>query len=92
MAQKRGGFRDVALSRRMARAPAGGSEPVRTIPALWRFPVKSMRGEELDAADVGEGGIVDDRAYALVDGKRRPGDDAPPCGGRSSAPRRRRDL
>jgi uncharacterized protein YcbX len=43
------------------------SEPVGTIRALWRFPVKSMLGEELDAADVGEGGIVGDRAYALVD-------------------------
>jgi uncharacterized protein len=43
------------------------SEPVGTIGALWRFPVKSMLGEELDAADVSEGGIVGDRAYALVD-------------------------
>ena len=43
------------------------SEPVGTIRALWRFPVKSMLGEELDAADVGEGGIVGDRAYAIRD-------------------------
>jgi uncharacterized protein YcbX len=43
------------------------SEPVGTIRALWRFPVKSMLGEELDDADLGEGGIVGDRAYALVD-------------------------
>jgi len=43
------------------------SEPVGTIRALWRFPVKSMRGEELDAADLSDGGIVGDRAYALVD-------------------------
>ena len=43
------------------------TEPVGTIGALWRFPVKSMLGEELDAADVSEGGIVGDRAYALVD-------------------------
>jgi uncharacterized protein len=41
------------------------SEPVGTIRALWRFPVKSMRGEELDAADLTEGGIVGDRAYAI---------------------------
>ena len=39
------------------------SERVGTIRALWRFPVKSMLGEELDAADLGEGGIVGDRAY-----------------------------
>jgi uncharacterized protein YcbX len=43
------------------------SEPVGTVRALWRFPVKSMLGEELDAADLGEGGVVGDRAYALVD-------------------------
>ncbi|HEY3191432.1 MAG TPA: MOSC N-terminal beta barrel domain-containing protein [Solirubrobacterales bacterium] len=42
-------------------------EPVGTIRALWRFPVKSMRGEELDAADLGEGGIVGDRAFAIRD-------------------------
>src|SRR3989442_6784177 len=43
------------------------SEPVGTIRALWRFPVKSMLGEELDAAGLGEGGIVGDRAYAIRD-------------------------
>jgi uncharacterized protein len=43
------------------------SEPVGTIAALWRFPVKSMTGEELDAVDVSEGGVVGDRAYALRD-------------------------
>jgi uncharacterized protein len=43
------------------------SESVGTIQALWRFPVKSMLGEELDAADLSEGGVVGDRAYALRD-------------------------
>jgi uncharacterized protein YcbX len=43
------------------------SETVGTIRALWRFPVKSMLGEEVHAAEVGEGGIVGDRAYAIVD-------------------------
>jgi uncharacterized protein len=43
------------------------SEPVGTIEALWRFPVKSMLGEELDAVDLREGGVVGDRAYALRD-------------------------
>ena len=43
------------------------SEPVGTIRALWRFPVKSMLGEELDAADLGEAGVVGDRAYAIRD-------------------------
>jgi uncharacterized protein YcbX len=43
------------------------SERVGTIGALWRFPVKSMLGEELEAVDLGEGGIVGDRGYAVRD-------------------------
>ena len=43
------------------------SERVGTVRGLWRFPVKSMLGEELEAADLGEGGVVGDRAYAIVD-------------------------
>src|SRR5256714_11999011 len=43
------------------------SKPVGTIGALWRFPVKSMLGEELEAVDLSEGGVVGDRAYALRD-------------------------
>jgi uncharacterized protein YcbX len=43
------------------------SKPVGTIRALWRYPVKSMLGETLDAVDLGEGGVVGDRAYALRD-------------------------
>jgi hypothetical protein len=33
------------------------SERVGTIPALWRYPVKSMLGEELYAVDLSEGGL-----------------------------------
>ena len=40
---------------------------VGTITALWRYPVKSMMGEELDASAVTEQGMLGDRAYALVD-------------------------
>ena len=43
------------------------SERVGTVRGLWRFPVKSMLGEELEAVDLGEGGVVGDRAYAIVD-------------------------
>lgn len=35
--------------------------------ALWRYPVKSMMGEELNATQVIEQGLVGDRAYALID-------------------------
>jgi hypothetical protein len=35
--------------------------------SLWRYPVKSMMGEELNAAEVTERGLRGDRAYAVVD-------------------------
>ena len=37
--------------------------------SLWRYPVKSMMGEELNATEVTTRGLRGDRAYALVDGK-----------------------
>lgn len=37
------------------------------VEALYRYPVKSMLGEEIDATTVGERGLLGDRAYALVD-------------------------
>ena len=40
---------------------------VGSIARLWRFPVKSMRGERLEQAELTERGIVGDRAYALTD-------------------------
>jgi hypothetical protein len=33
--------------------------------SLWRYPVKSMRGEELDAAFVGFAGVYGDRLFAF---------------------------
>jgi uncharacterized protein YcbX len=38
-----------------------------TVGALWRYPVKSMLGEELDIAEVTERGVLGDRGYACVD-------------------------
>ncbi|MGH9777936.1 MAG: MOSC domain-containing protein [Candidatus Acidiferrales bacterium] len=35
--------------------------------SLWRYPVKSMAGEELEAVEVTARGLSGDRAYALVD-------------------------
>jgi len=43
------------------------SESVGTIGALWRFPVKSMLGEEVAEAELSESGIIGDRVYALRD-------------------------
>jgi uncharacterized protein YcbX len=40
---------------------------VGTIAALWRYPVKSMIGEEVRSSAVTEQGLLGDRAYALVD-------------------------
>ena len=38
-----------------------------SVQSLWRYPVKSMAGEALDAVAVGSRGLAGDRAYALVD-------------------------
>lgn len=38
-----------------------------SVAALWRYPVKSMLGEELEVAEVTERGLPGDRGYALVD-------------------------
>jgi len=46
---------------------AAESEAVGAVVSLWRYPVKSMMGEELNAAEVTERGLLGDRAYALVD-------------------------
>jgi len=37
------------------------------VAALYRYPVKSMLGEELPECTIGEAGIPGDRAYAVVD-------------------------
>ena len=43
------------------------NEVVGTVSGVWRFPVKSMQGEELQQAELTERGVLGDRAYALVD-------------------------
>ncbi|MBF2000074.1 MAG: MOSC domain-containing protein [Synechococcales cyanobacterium M58_A2018_015] len=45
----------------------GSAGFVGTLVSLWRYPVKSMLGEELNAALVSDRGLVGDRAYALID-------------------------
>src|SRR6184192_1118761 len=43
------------------------SENVGSVATLWRFPVKSMGGEQLSEAEVTKRGVLGDRAYALID-------------------------
>lgn len=35
--------------------------------SLWRYPVKSMMGEELHTTSVTDGGLLGDRVYAVID-------------------------
>src|SRR3569832_2235662 len=42
-------------------------EDIGSVAALWRFPVKSMGGEQLDRVEVSAGGVIGDRAYGLID-------------------------
>lgn len=41
--------------------------PAGSVRSVWRYPVKSMLGEELEACEVTERGFRGDRAFALVD-------------------------
>src|SRR3990172_3801758 len=45
----------------------GGLTTVGHVVSLWRYPVKSMMGEELNSSEVTQRGLLGDRAYALVD-------------------------
>jgi uncharacterized protein YcbX len=49
------------LSNRLVAAETG------TVVGLWRYPVKSMMGEELNATEITERGLLGDRQFALVD-------------------------
>jgi uncharacterized protein YcbX len=41
--------------------------PIATLSSLWRYPIKSMMGEEINAASITTHGLFGDRAMALVD-------------------------
>jgi hypothetical protein len=55
------------MTTRTAGATSAPVTTVGAVVALWRYPVKSMLGEELNAAELTDRGLVGDRAYALVD-------------------------
>lgn len=38
-----------------------------SLASLWRYPIKSMMGEELNSAIITDNGILGDRSYALLD-------------------------
>lgn len=55
------------LHQSRTRRPTWPNATQGSVASLWRYPVKSMLGEELTATEVIERGLLGDRAYALVD-------------------------
>jgi uncharacterized protein len=43
------------------------TEIVGSIATLWRYPIKSMQGEELNAVALVDGSLLGDRQFALID-------------------------
>jgi uncharacterized protein YcbX len=43
------------------------NEIATTVAGLWRYPVKSMIGEELNTSFITKNGVLGDRAFALLD-------------------------
>ncbi|HEY6685856.1 MAG TPA: MOSC N-terminal beta barrel domain-containing protein [Propionibacteriaceae bacterium] len=46
---------------------AAGQTRAGSVVALWRYPVKSMMGEELNSCEVTDRGLLGDRQFAVVD-------------------------
>ncbi len=44
-----------------------GQARVGSVAALWRYPVKSMMGEEVNSSEVTDRGLLGDRQFAVVD-------------------------
>lgn len=42
-------------------------EIVGTVKSLWRYPVRSVLGEAIETASLGENGVFGDRSYSVVD-------------------------
>src|SRR5215216_5424548 len=50
-----------------ATSSAAGQTQAGSVGALWRYPVKSMMGEELNSSEVTVRGLLGDRQFAVVD-------------------------
>jgi uncharacterized protein YcbX len=48
-------------------APLLGSSTVVNVVELWRYPVKSLQGEQVDAVEITTTGLVGDRSFAIFD-------------------------
>jgi MOSC domain-containing protein len=48
-------------------ADSASTPMIGAVAGLWRYPVKSMMGEQLELAQFTEHGMLGDRAYAVVD-------------------------
>jgi uncharacterized protein YcbX len=46
-------------------AREAGVDVIGTVRAIWRYPVKGMAGESLQAAHVGPGGVAGDGRWAV---------------------------
>ena len=41
--------------------------PIGSVVSLWRYPIKSMMGEELNSSYMTGRGLAGDRSYGLID-------------------------
>src|SRR5216683_7519979 len=62
----RGGRQEHAMQADPS-ASSSGPRQVGAVAALWRYPVKSMMGEELNSSQVTGRGLLGDRQFAVVD-------------------------
>jgi uncharacterized protein YcbX len=56
---------------RVQRDPGRRSEELMDVLAIWRYPVKAMLGERLDAVRIGPSGCTGDRRWVVVDADTR---------------------
>src|SRR6266404_1048967 len=57
--------RSASMQRRGLRERSSSMSTIGKVDSLWRYPVKSMRGQELDETFVGFSGVYGDRLFAF---------------------------